>query len=83
MSNWCMGCGMVIADGDLCGGCRSRPPAIDRDCKSPVCPACGDDGRTCEHRCFACDRIVEVGTCTNGHCETCCAEKCDGESPPF
>ena len=45
--------------------------------RHPPCPECGDTTLVCEHRCQKCDRIVRVGTCTNGYCEECCATLCD------
>ena len=42
------------------------------------CPRCGSDTRACEHWCQGCDKVCgEVGTCTNGFCEACCAAKCE------
>lgn len=42
------------------------------------CPVCKDESRTCEHVCYTCDKIVEIGTCTDGRCEECCSLYCDG-----
>lgn len=45
--------------------------------RAEACPECGDSARTCEHRCFACDKICPAGTCSNGYCEWCCADRCE------
>lgn len=42
-----------------------------------ACPVCKDSTGVCEHICQSCDRIIEIGTCTNGRCEECCSMQCE------
>ena len=62
-------------------GRQRRPASSDPYWAGPgkPCPVCGETSGCCEHVCQSCDRIIEVGTCTNGRCEECCSRHCEGD----